>query len=162
VTAGPGGGRTFLEELSEKLDALAATLSRYTGEEARRREEEDWRPITAAQLRALIAARHARSEALGPDLASPGWSLLLELFRAHLEKRQVRIARLASDAQVPLTTALRWIDQLARRELVSRTADPQHEGVALLSLTEAGHEAMEDYFVSVQLGWATDAPHWSG
>ena len=156
------GGRTYLQELSGKLSALTGTLARFAEEEARQREDEAWKPITAAQLRALLAARYARSEALGMDLAHPAWSLLLELFRAHLEKRQVRVARLASDAQVPLTTAIRWTDQLARKGLISRTADPVHDGAALLALTEAGHEAMEDYFVSEQLAWAVDAPHWSG
>lgn len=153
-------GRTFIEELSEKLGALAAALSRHVVEE-RQREEDAWKPITSAQLRALLVARHARSEALGMDLANPAWSLLLELFLAHLEKREVRIARLAADAHVPLTTAMRWVDQLTRKGLVCRAPHPEQEGVAVLALTEAGHEAMEDYFVSVQLAWAADTPEWS-
>lgn len=96
------------------------------------------------------------------DLANSGWSLLLELFRASLENQPVRLARLAADARVATTTAMRWIEAFVAAGLVRREADRDREGVVLLALTEAGNEAMEDYFVSLLLGWAeADAPKWS-
>lgn len=162
MTARNGLGRTFLEELSDKLAAVGGTLSRYAEEEARQREEEAWRPITAGQVRALLAARYARSERLGLDLANAGWSLLLELFLAELEKRPARLARVAADARVAGTTALRWVEAFVGAGLVRRDSHPEHEGVYFLALTEAGSEAMEDYFILLLLGWAeAEAPEWS-
>lgn len=156
------GGPTFLEELSEELGAVAATLTRYAQKEKRRRQAAARERITAAQLRAVLAARYARSERLGMDLANPGWSLMLELFLAQLEKRPVRVARIAADARVPTTTALRWIEAFVAAGLVRRDPHPEHEGVHLVALTDAGAEAMEDHFIALLLGWAeADTPEWS-
>lgn len=155
-------GRTFLEGLSDELGAVAATLTRYAADERRRPDAAARERITPGQLRAVIAARYARSERLGMDLASPGWSLLLELFRASREKRPVRVRRLAVDARVPTTTALRWIEAFVAAGLVAREADARRDGVSNLALTDAGNEAMEDYFVALQLGWvAADTPEWA-
>lgn len=154
------GGRTFLEGLSEELGAVSAALTRHAAEEKRQRQAAARERITAVQLHAILAARYARTERLGMDLAHPGWSLLLELFRGTLEKAPVRLARLAAEAHVPSTTALRWVERLIRAGLVRREAPTQPDGPVLLALTDAGAEAMEDYFVSVQLGWAeADAPN---
>jgi DNA-binding MarR family transcriptional regulator len=155
-------GRTFLEELSDELGAFSATLTRYAADERQRREAAARERITAAQLRAVLAARYARSERLGMDLASPGWSLLLELFVASLETRTVRLPGLAGDARVPSTTALRWIEAFVAAGLVAREADARRDGVSNLALTDAGKEAMEDYFVTLQLGCAdADTPLWT-
>ena len=159
--AKPSSGRTFLEELSEELSSFSATLTRFATEERKRRQAEARERITPAQLEAVLAARYARSEAFGMDLASPGWSLLLELFRASLELRPVRLARLAADARVPGTTAMRWIEAFVDAGFVDRKADAEREGVSNLSLTDAGAEKMEDYFVALLLGWAeADTPIW--
>ena len=157
----PSGRRTFLEELSEELGAVSATLTRYAAEERWRREAAARERITAGQLQAVLAARYARSERLGMDLANAGWSLLLELFRAQLEKRPLRLARLAADARVPSTSAMRWIEAFVGAGLVRREPHPDRDGAISLALTDAGSEAMEDYFVALLLGWAeADAPEW--
>jgi DNA-binding MarR family transcriptional regulator len=157
------GDQTFFEELSEDLRTVSAALARYAAEEKARRHAAARERVTASQVRAVLAARYARSERLGLDLANPGWSLLLELFRAELEKRPARLARIAADARVPGTTALRWVEALAGAGLVRRDPHPEHEGVYFLALTDAGSEAMEDYFILLLLGWAeADAPEWSG
>lgn len=155
--------RTFLEELSEELGGFSARLTRYSEDERRRRAEAARESITAGQLKALLAARYARSERVGMDLANAGWSLLLELFLAQLEKRPVRLTRVAADARVPTTSAIRWIEAFSGAGLVRREPCPDRHGATALALTDAGSEAMEDYFVSLLLGWAeADAPEWRG
>lgn len=151
--------RSRLEELSQELVAFSATLTRYAADERQRRVAEARERITPAQLEAVLAARYARLETFGMDLASPGWSLLLELFRVSLEQRTVRLPRLAADARVPVSTAMRWIETLVDAGLVRRKADLTREGASILSLTDAGSEKMEDYFVALLLGWAeAEAP----
>lgn len=96
------------------------------------------------------------------DLANAGWSLLLELFLAQLEKRPVRLTRVAADARVPTTSAIRWIEAFVGAGLVRREPCPDRHGATALALTDAGSEAMEDYFVALLLGWAeADVPEWS-
>jgi DNA-binding MarR family transcriptional regulator len=148
------GGRTFLEDLSLELTNVAALLAQYAERDAGRREAAAGERVTVRQVEGVLAARYARSAVFGLDLANPGWSLMLELFRAYLEQRPVRLARLATDARVAATTAFRWMDLLTEAGFVRREADPARDGATLLSLTPAGSDAMEDYFVVVRLGWA--------
>jgi DNA-binding MarR family transcriptional regulator len=105
-------------------------------------------------VRAVAAARHARAELFGLDLAHPGWSLLLALFAAHLARRPARLARLTEEAQVPGTTALRWLDLFVERGLVRREAEREGQGAVLLSLTGRGAETMEDWFAVLLAEWA--------
>jgi DNA-binding MarR family transcriptional regulator len=152
-TSANSGGRTFIEDLSRDLTLISALFARYAEADAARREAAARGRVTAVQVRAVLAARHERREMFGLDLANPGWSLLLELFRASLEKRSVRLPRLAKEARVSATTAARWIESFAEAGFVQRLPDPRRPGTASLILTDKGAEAMEDYFVVVQLGW---------
>jgi hypothetical protein len=52
--------------------------------------------------------------------------------------------------------AARWVEAFAGAGLVRREADPERPGAWLVALSEAGTDAMEDYFVAVQLGWCAD------
>lgn len=141
--------RTFLDDLSLDLTSLAAMLARYAEAEGARRRREPHDPITAGQLRTLLAARYARSKAFGVDLSNPGWSLLLELFRSELEKSPLNLARLAAEAQVARTTALRWVNDLTTAGFIRRVPDANGTTGAAIALTDAGLEAMEDYFVTL-------------
>jgi len=139
---------------------VSERISSYSELDALRRKGRARERITVSQLQAVQVARQSRSDAFGIDLANPGWSLLLELFRCYLEKRPVRLARLTENARVATTTALRWLDVLAERGLVERQPDPARQGASLLALTEAASDAMEDYFIAVQLAW--DGLHCGG
>lgn len=86
----------------------------------------------------MLTARHGRSAALGLDLVHPGWSLLLVLYGAHLEGRPVRMARLATDAHVAMTTTMRWVALFIVRGLAERRADPAHARGVLFALTDEG------------------------
>ena len=109
--------------------------------------------VSLAQLEAVIAARRLRAELFGMELGSPGWSLLLVLFRASLERRAVGARRLAVEAGVGVAVAGRWMERLVGAGLVERVVDPGGAALFALRLTEAGAEAMEDYFAALLVGW---------
>ena len=144
--------RTFLDDLSLDLTALAAMLAHYAERYQRRRQREAHDRITPEQVRTLLAARYARTAAFGHDLCNPGWSLLLELFKADLEKRPVNLAQLATNARVARTTALRWVRDLSTSGFVPRAPDAHVRSGMEIALTDAGREAMEDQFVALLLG----------
>ncbi len=146
-------GRTFLEDLSGELTGLAVMLAQFAERDALPRETVRDVALTPRQVCAMIGARHARSAVFGLDLANPGWSLLLELFRAHLEDRPAKMARLATDVRVASTTMLRWIDLFCKAGLAERLPDPRHDRGVILRLTPAGAEAMHDHFAAVKAGW---------
>lgn len=151
-------GRTFLEGLSREFSALSAQLALYAERQGDIHQRAARERVTAGQVRAVLAARYARAEVFGMDLANPGWSLMLELFRANLEKRAVPVPRLMRDARVAATTAGRWIETLSNAGFVRREPDAQRHGAVTLALTDAALEAMEDYFVAIQLGWGRGDP----
>lgn len=99
--------------------------------------------------RSEIKARSNRSKFFKASLFSdPAWDILLELFAAEQEARRVNISSAGLAAEIPLTTALRWINALEREGLVERVADPTDARRTFLSLTESGLRAMTLYFQS--------------
>lgn len=104
--------------------------------------------FTASQIQTLLEARNRRSAALGLDLVHPGWSLLLVLFRAHLEGRPVRMARLATDAHVAMTTMMRWMGRFRDQGLAERRPDPTHARGALFALSADGAERVRRLLVA--------------
>ena len=150
-------GGTFLEELSRDLSGKARALAEFARRDALwRRVAAGEKAVSVQEVEALIEARHARSEMFQLDLVSPGWSLLLELFRVHLQGRAVRLPRLAEDARVPASTALRWVEQFYAAGLAERIPDPERVAGILVRMTEAGGEAMHAYFARAMRGWIID------
>lgn len=102
------------------------------------------------RVEAAIAARHARSAVFGLDLNNPGWSLMLELYRARIEGREPRAARLATDARLSMGTLARW-----RRRLIAGgwAEPPAPDRPGRLALTDTAAESMAAYFDTLALGW---------
>ena len=125
---GAGARADVSRGFERRSDAPRRAGPAYAAQDARRREERAGERVTVREVQALLAARYARSARFGMDLANPGWSLLLELFRAYLEKRPARLGRLATDARVAGTTALRWVEQLCGAGYVRRDPDPERQG----------------------------------
>ena len=104
-----------------------------------------WGPRARSEIR----ARAARTQFFKASLFSdPAWDILLELFAAEQEGRRVSISAAGLTAEIPLTTALRWIAALEREELVERAGDPTDARRTFLRLAEKGLHAMTLYFES--------------
>jgi len=104
-----------------------------------------WGPRARSEIR----ARAARAQFFKASLFSdPAWDILLELFAAEQEGRRVSISAAGLTAEIPLTTALRWIAALEREELVDRAGDPTDARRTFLKLTDKGLRAMTLYFES--------------
>jgi DNA-binding MarR family transcriptional regulator len=98
-------------------------LSRELGEVAVALMPEDERAgqASASAVRAMIAARKLRAQYLHPRLlGEPGWDILLELYAAHLEPRDLNVTAITAAVGAPMTTVLRWVDTLAAAGLVVR------------------------------------------
>ena len=68
------------------------------------------------------------------SFADPAWDMLLELYAARLERRQVTVSSLYTAASVPAATAHRWIRVLEERKLIKRKADPKDGRRSFLEL----------------------------
>jgi len=139
------GDRRGLRELASELAEIADQVSAIA----------DWRDLvpdrgafSAAQVQDLLDARHRRAAAVGLDLIQPGWTLLLVLYRAHLDGRPVRMARLATDAHVAMTTMMRWVELFISCGFAERRPDPAHARAVLLALSAEGAERVRRQLIA--------------
>jgi DNA-binding MarR family transcriptional regulator len=82
--------------------------------------------------------------------ADPAWDMLLQLFLAEISQRRVSVTSLTIAAEVPATTALRWIKTMTDAALIRRRADPTDGRRIFVELSANASEALEGYFVEVQ------------
>jgi hypothetical protein len=102
------------------------------------------RPVDAARIRAHIKARRLRERFFAADMfADPAWDMLLDLAAARLEGRPVSVSSLCIAANVPTTTALRWIKKLHDDGLFLRSADPGDARRAFIRLSEPAQQAVD-------------------
>lgn len=78
--------------------------------------------------------------------ADPAWDILLDLFVAAMEGREVPVTDLCVASNVADSTVLRWIGRLVAHGMVCRRGDPGDRRRVLVALTEAGFLAMAGYF----------------
>ena len=102
---------------------------------------------TEDYVRAILKARLDRNGIFPPHLfADPAWDMLLDLYAAELGQRRVSVTSLCIAANVPTTTALRWISALEGEGLIERRADPLDGRRFFLSLTREAVRRFEQYF----------------
>lgn len=98
-------------------------------------------------VRRLIVRRQARARYFDGDLfADPAWDMLLDLTAARAEGARVSVTSLCIAAQVPSTTALRWIRQMIDAGLFERVEDSEDRRRAFIALSDKAAEAMARYF----------------
>jgi hypothetical protein len=139
------GSPRSLRDLASELAGIAERMSAIA---TRRHLLPERGAFAALQIRTLLEARHKRSAALGLDAVHPGWGLLLVLFRAHLEDRPVRMARLATDAHVAMTTTMRWMGLFLANGLAERRPDPGHLRGVLFALSADGAKRVREQLIA--------------
>ena len=107
-------------------------------------------PITAearlAFARETYAIRRRRDRHLPGDLfGEPTWDILLDLYVATRENRPVPTTSACIGADVPPTTALRWLRILEARGLVEREEDGHDGRRTFVRLSAQGLAAMDDW-----------------
>jgi DNA-binding MarR family transcriptional regulator len=105
-------------------------------------------PVTASIVRTIIAARWLRRDFLGFDVGDPEWSLMLELYAARLEGRQVHQTGLSVAAGVPQSTALQATRRLVEAGIFSTKPDPRDGRKLLVSLTAPAAERIRAYLAA--------------
>jgi DNA-binding MarR family transcriptional regulator len=94
----------------------------------------------------MIVERQRRYQYFNGHLFSdPAWDIMLELFVAELEMREVPVTNLCLTSNVPDTTVLRWIKTLALEGLVVRRKDKVDKRRVLVQLSRPAAEAITKY-----------------
>lgn len=112
-------------------------------------------PLWGNLARRHYADRRSRDAIFGTNelFAEPAWDMLLDLFIAAKERRQISVTSACVGAAVPSTTALRWIAVLEQHGLVRRHADSRDARRIFVELTALGYRRMVSYFSAVHRSW---------
>ncbi|MGI8943898.1 MAG: winged helix DNA-binding protein [Qipengyuania sp.] len=98
-------------------------------------------------VKRVIAQRQLRAKFFDAELfADPAWDILLDLTAARAEHRRVSVSSLCIAANVPATTALRWISQMVESRLLVRVQDEADKRRAFIELADETADAMAHYF----------------
>ena len=74
--------------------------------------------------------------------ADPAWDMLLDLFSAHVNSRRISVTSACLAANVPTTTALRWIGILEQAGLLQRERDEADARRMFVRLTQVAIEKL--------------------
>lgn len=137
-----------LRSIHQDVTRLAATLRELVDPDAPRIVALPG--VGAAAVRALIRRRRLRERFFEAELfADPAWDILLDLYASHLEGRRVCVSSLCYAAEVPATTALRWIGSMSDKGLLERHADTGDKRRHFIRLTDRAISGMNSYFLSL-------------
>jgi DNA-binding MarR family transcriptional regulator len=106
-------------------------------------------PLSSSAMlaRAEMKARLRRGLFFKESLFSdPAWDILIDLFIAEAEGTRRAVSAVGLTANIPSTTALRWINVLEREGLIEREDDVRDGRRVFISLTDQGISAMTEYF----------------
>jgi DNA-binding MarR family transcriptional regulator len=96
--------------------------------------------------RRLLRERRLRERMFeDTEFGEPAWDILLTLYIAHHEGKLVSVSSLCIAAEVPATTALRWISTMEAKGQLQRHRDPVHKRRMFMSLSAEARAAMDRY-----------------
>lgn len=135
------GGRIQLSHAIGRRRQASAIVNRGTN----MKEAADY----AAAARAILASRR-KMEQVFPDLfADPARDMLLDLFVAAEEARELSVTSCCIAAMVPPTTALRWLALLKQQGLVLEEPDLRDRRQKMLRLAPHARQQMRIYIDSL-------------
>jgi DNA-binding MarR family transcriptional regulator len=106
---------------------------------------------TPEEVRQIIRTRRLRDRFFDSRLfADPAWDILLDLYAAHLERREVSVSSLCIAAATPPTTALRWIASMTDNNILERRPDVHDKRRHMIALSDTALLAIERYFIALR------------
>lgn len=89
------------------------------------------------------------AEQFVPGIGEPARNMLLALYAAELEGKELTPACLAAASAVPRTSVLRWLTIMGKRGLVRRSRDAADHRLVHLALTQEAIAGIEAYFSAI-------------
>jgi DNA-binding MarR family transcriptional regulator len=128
----------------------APTMLRILGAASPRRSAETDHERLVARARAIFSERKRRGEFFPRRLFyEPAWDMLLALYVTDSSGGRQTVGKLVSWIGAPQTTAIRWIDYLESRQIITRQQDARDRRVTFVDLTIKGKQMLENYLKTV-------------
>lgn len=140
-------------DLLDEFDARLTDIKRLFAEAAERASGESLildapsGGLTRLELaRMILWARGMLEAEFGAELfANPALNILIALYISRSEGQTVSTSQACNASGVPTTTALRWINALARRSMVLRRSAPADKRYTFLELSDDCAEALDRF-----------------
>ncbi len=94
----------------------------------------------------MLGERQMREQFFPAEFCTdPAWDILLDLYVARLEGRQVSATSPAVATAIPATTGARWIRMMTQASLLARQDDPDDGRRVFVVMTDPAFAAMGRY-----------------
>lgn len=112
-----------------------------------------------ATLRSLINSRRLRDRFFrDARFGEPAWDILLDLALAWFEKKSVSASSVCIASGVPMSTAMRWINEMVEVKLIERWIDPTDGRRNLVQIAPATRLAMLHYIAALKQAASLPSP----
>jgi len=102
-------------------------------------------------IKAIMRVQSARAKLLGYGLVDDAaWMMLLDLLLMHIEGKPLAVTALCVGSGVPVTTALRRLDQLIAKGLAQKTPDHADRRRLLVTITPKGIDCVSSIVAQMQ------------
>lgn len=151
---------TEIQGISARLQRIASSLRSGAIPTQNQSVTVQWQDPVGRQemanaVDAIIKSRQRRARYFDPGLfADPAWDILLSLYQAELAQRRTCTTNLCADANVPATTALRWIKSMSDDGILIRRPDPLDARRVFVELSPKASESMSRFIAD----WPIDGP----
>ena len=142
AAASPEQAASIARQVADMAQGLAALADRLVGQGAATgidTAEADCIAFLEGQFRIRrLRARHL----VGISLGEPAWDILLDLAVAQFWRRETSVTSLCIAADVPSTTALRWINSMTKAGLIVRRPCLRDGRRSFLAIAPDTYQAM--------------------
>lgn len=147
LPAGPGPAGdpavTIARQVADMAQGLAALADRLVGQAAVPADPGVAEGDCIAFLETQFRIRRLRGRHLpGLALGEPAWDMLLDLAVAQYWRRETSVTSLCIAADVPSTTALRWINSMTKAGLIVRRPCQRDGRRSFLAISPDSYAAM--------------------
>lgn len=131
------GQRENHASIADRMEALAIELRTISDKEMQAIPTEGTLLALAGKI---YSARRKVDQIFGVEgfAVSPGWDIMLDLYRAKALGRQISVTSACIGAACPATTGLRWLQALETMQLVERKHDQEDRRRITVTLSESG------------------------
>ncbi len=107
---------------------------------------------TVRVLRRIIRERRVRERFFkGARFGEPAWDIILDLTLAWFEGKTVAVSSLCIASGVPMSTAMRWINEMIEVGLIDRWIDPTDGRRNLMQVSPTTRDAMLRYLAALNV-----------
>lgn len=133
-------------QAAERLNSSASRDDANSGKASLQREGKPSEGELRAFIKLLFKYHHNKAKFFDQaTLTGPSWEILLDLAEASLRGEPVPASSASAATLVPLSTALRHVNNLVEAGLVRRWIDPSDKRRTLLELEPEAKAAMQSY-----------------